>query len=78
MSIKKIVPVILAAGKGTRMMSNTPKVLHTLASKTMLEYALDLATKISNELPVVVLGFEADKVEQVIGDRARVVIQKEQ
>ena len=33
--------IILAAGKGTRMKSSTPKVLHTIFDKTLLEYVVD-------------------------------------
>ena len=78
MSTKKLAPVILAAGKGTRMVSEMPKVLHPLADKPMLTYALDLAEQITDEPPVVVLGFEAEKVQKVLDDRVRVVFQSQQ
>lgn len=48
--------VILAAGQGTRMKSKTPKILHPLAGKPMVEYALNNATGITNRLPVLVIG----------------------
>ena len=38
---KKVKSVILAAGKGTRMKSNMPKVLHTIFNKPLLGYVLD-------------------------------------
>lgn len=38
--------VILAAGKGTRMYSDIPKVLHTLAGKPMVQHVIDAATKL--------------------------------
>ncbi len=45
--------VILAAGKGTRMKSKTPKVLHTVSGKPMLFHVLDAAIKISDDVTVV-------------------------
>ena len=46
----EIKSVILAAGKGTRMKSNTPKVLHKIMGKTLLGYVLDNAKNISEGL----------------------------
>jgi len=77
MSIKTA-SVILAAGKGTRMRSNVPKVLHTLAGRPLMEYALDLGLDICSMPPIVVVGFESEKVQECIGDRAKVVYQESQ
>lgn len=77
MSIKTA-SVILAAGEGTRMCSSIPKVLHTLAGRPLLEYALDLGLHICNKTPIVVVGFESEKVQEFIGDRAKIVLQKQQ
>jgi len=55
--------VILAAGKGTRMKSNTPKVLHKISGKPMLFHSLDVATKISDDV-VVVLEHQFDLVKK--------------
>ncbi len=77
MSIKTA-SVILAAGKGTRMCSNIPKVLHTLAGRPLMEYALDLGLDICSMPPIVVVGFESEKVQECIGDRAKVVYQESQ
>ena len=77
MSIKTA-SVILAAGQGTRMCSNVPKVLHTLAGRPLMEYALDLGVGICNMTPIVVVGFESEKVQECIGDRAKVVLQEAQ
>ncbi|WP_292656773.1 NTP transferase domain-containing protein, partial [Nitratifractor sp.] len=57
--------VILAAGKGTRMKSQTPKVLHTISGKPMLFHALDAATKISDDVTVV-LHHQLDRVREAI------------
>ena len=70
--------MILAAGQGTRMCSNVPKVLHTLAGRPLMEYALDLGVGLCNMTPIVVVGFESEKVQECIGDRAKVVLQEAQ
>ena len=70
--------VILAAGQGTRMKSKTPKILHPLAGKPMVEYALNNATGITNRLPVLVIGHGADEVRQKVGERAIYAVQEEQ
>ncbi len=70
--------VILAAGQGTRMRSSLPKVLHNLAGKPFIEYSLHAATTISDDLPVVVVGYGAEAVRTELGRRARVVIQVRQ
>jgi bifunctional UDP-N-acetylglucosamine pyrophosphorylase/glucosamine-1-phosphate N-acetyltransferase len=45
--------IILAAGKGTRMKSSTPKVLHKLCNKAMIEYIIEESLKISDDINVV-------------------------
>ena len=47
----RLTAVILAAGQGTRMKSATPKVLHPLAGKPMVHYAVAAATAITNTPP---------------------------
>ncbi|MGH1373064.1 MAG: bifunctional UDP-N-acetylglucosamine diphosphorylase/glucosamine-1-phosphate N-acetyltransferase GlmU [Cellvibrionaceae bacterium] len=56
--------VILAAGKGTRMKSNTPKVLHPIAGKPMLGHVLDCARSLGDAKLNVVIGHGADQVKQ--------------
>ncbi len=70
--------VILAAGKGTRMKSDLPKVLHPLAGRPMLAYSLDLADEAGDMPPVVIVGYGADEVKAAVGPRATFVVQKEQ
>ena len=55
--------IILAAGKGTRMHSKKPKVLHKLAGKMLLQYVLDAAHTISSYPPIVVVGYEANTIK---------------
>ena len=54
--------VILAAGKGTRMNSNLPKVLHKLESKPLVLHVLDAAQSIEPEKTVLVVGYQKEKV----------------
>jgi bifunctional UDP-N-acetylglucosamine pyrophosphorylase/glucosamine-1-phosphate N-acetyltransferase len=67
--------VILAAGQGTRMKSEQPKVLHPIAGKPLVQYAIDAAYSIGSRRPIVVIGHGAEQVQSVIGDRADTVWQ---
>ncbi|MEE9447240.1 MAG: bifunctional UDP-N-acetylglucosamine diphosphorylase/glucosamine-1-phosphate N-acetyltransferase GlmU [Arenicellales bacterium] len=58
--------VILAAGKGSRMKSDLPKVLHTLAGKSMLAHVLDAADQLKPDNIHVVIGHRADAVKATI------------
>jgi len=57
--------VILAAGKGSRMKSTTPKVLHTISGKAMLFHAIDAGKKISDDITIV-LYHQAQRVQEAI------------
>ena len=57
--------VILAAGKGSRMKSTTPKVLHEISGKAMLFHAIDAGQKISDDITVV-LYHQAARVQKEI------------
>jgi len=57
--------VILAAGKGSRMKSDTPKVLHKISGKAMLFHAIDAAKKLSDDITVV-LYHQASRVQKEI------------
>ncbi|MBR6099463.1 bifunctional N-acetylglucosamine-1-phosphate uridyltransferase/glucosamine-1-phosphate acetyltransferase [bacterium] len=72
--------VILAAGKGTRMKSDTPKVLHEIYGKTLLGYVLDNVKNITNE-NFVIVGHHAEEVEEFVKknyDNAKTVLQSPQ
>ena len=56
--------IVLAAGKGTRMKSALPKVLHCLAGKPLLAHVLDTAAVLQPVGVTVVVGHEADQVKQ--------------
>ena len=62
MSIKNLNIVILAAGKGTRMQSVMPKVLHRLAGKALLQHVIDAAKELKPSKVVVVYGYGGDAV----------------
>jgi UDP-N-acetylglucosamine pyrophosphorylase len=64
--------VILAAGKGTRMKSELPKVLHTLNAKSMILYIVECAAKMVGNRVVVVIGHQAEKVKKVVEKRFKV------
>jgi bifunctional UDP-N-acetylglucosamine pyrophosphorylase / glucosamine-1-phosphate N-acetyltransferase len=62
--------LVLAAGPGTRMRSDTPKVLHTLAGRSMLSHSLHAIAKMAPQRLVVVLGHEHERVAPIVGELA--------
>lgn len=74
------VAVILAAGKSTRMKSETPKVLHPVCGRMLIDYVLDAARAAGVEKIVVIVGHKADMVQQALQHHPDVVFaeQKEQ
>ena len=70
--------VILAAGKGTRMKSKLPKVLHKVGGHPMLEHVMDAAEAAGCRDNVVVIGHGAELVRELAGKRARIALQAEQ
>lgn len=62
--------VVLAAGAGTRMRSDTPKVLHTLAGRSMLAHAVHTAAEVAAQHLVVVLGHDRDRIAPAVEDLA--------
>ena len=76
--MNELVGLILAAGKGTRMKSKLPKVLHKVAGKAMVERVLEAAQSVGAQRNVVIVGFGGDEVKAYLGDRAEYVTQLEQ
>ena len=68
--------IILAAGRGVRMNSDTPKVLLAVCGKPMIEYVVDLASKLRSLKIYVVLGFRSEVVREALHSDLQVVIQK--
>lgn len=62
----KLDVVIMAAGKGTRMKSSLPKVLHTLAGKALVRHVVDTARHLDARHTIVITGHGADQVEAAL------------
>ena len=62
--------LVLAAGAGTRMRSDTPKVLHALGGRSMLSHALHAVTKLAPQHLVVVLGKDRERIGPVVVELA--------
>ncbi len=70
--------VILAAGQGTRMNSDLPKVLHRLDSRPLVEHVIETAQKFNPDEIVLVIGHKAEEVKQAIGGSVSYALQAEQ
>lgn len=70
--------VILAAGKGKRMKSDLPKVMHTLAGQPMIDHVLDKVEALGITEVFTVLGHGKDLLLQHFNQRSQVVYQEEQ
>jgi len=71
--------VILAAGQGTRMRSDKPKVLHAIAGKPMVQHVLDQAQQLENCRIHLVVGHGGDRVREALkGQDINFVVQHEQ
>jgi bifunctional UDP-N-acetylglucosamine pyrophosphorylase/glucosamine-1-phosphate N-acetyltransferase len=73
--MKPLSVIILAAGSGTRMKSDLPKVLHPICGRPMIGYALDLAASAGVKHPIVILGEAADQITPHLPKDVKVVIQ---
>jgi bifunctional UDP-N-acetylglucosamine pyrophosphorylase/glucosamine-1-phosphate N-acetyltransferase len=74
----KVTAILLAAGQGTRMNSNLPKVLHSIAGKPMIWHALEAIKQATTEKPLVVVGHGSEAVAKFIGDSTQTVEQDPQ
>ena len=69
--------VILAAGLGKRMLSDTPKVLHRLAGRSLLSHVLDTARQLSPGRICIVYGHGGELVREALGDNGCVWVRQE-
>ena len=70
-SMSKRLAIILAAGKGTRMKSDLPKVLCPVRGRPMVEFVLDALRRAGVEHLLVVVGYRSDLVRQTLGKYPR-------
>lgn len=76
--MNNLVAIILAAGKGTRMHSKYPKVLHKVGGKPMLQHVIDAADICGANKKVIIVGHEAEMVETMVGSQGTIALQAEQ
>ena len=74
----KVYAVVLAAGKGTRMKSDAPKVVHEVLYKPMINHVVDELKKLDIAETVVVVGHGADQVKALLDNDVTTVLQEEQ
>ncbi len=70
--------VILAAGKGTRMNSDLPKVLHKINDKALAEYVIDAVSAAGIDNICLVIGYQAERVKENIHRKVEYAYQKDQ
>lgn len=70
--------VILAAGKGTRMKSDLPKVLHRLDGRPLIQHVLETAQQLNPTQIVLIVGYQAGLVRQTVGGSVLYAEQTEQ
>jgi bifunctional UDP-N-acetylglucosamine pyrophosphorylase / glucosamine-1-phosphate N-acetyltransferase len=70
--------IVLAAGKGTRMKSSLPKVMHPILSESMIEHVMTHLNEIKVDHSVVVVGHGAESVQACLKDTVSYAIQSEQ
>ncbi|TMI79030.1 MAG: UDP-N-acetylglucosamine diphosphorylase/glucosamine-1-phosphate N-acetyltransferase [Bacillati bacterium ANGP1] len=74
--MEQLTAVVLAAGRGTRMKSNLPKVLHPLGGRPMMMYALDAVRRSGVAHPLLVVGEDVTPFRAVAGSAPRYVVQR--
>src|SRR5437667_12412827 len=71
--MEQVHAVVLAAGKGKRMRSDLPRVLHPVCGQPLIFYVLDALHHAGISSSIVVVGHGADRVREAVGARARYV-----
>ncbi|MBM7623895.1 bifunctional UDP-N-acetylglucosamine diphosphorylase/glucosamine-1-phosphate N-acetyltransferase GlmU [Sporohalobacter salinus] len=77
--MSELATIILAAGKGTRMKSELPKVLHQIGGKSMVEHIISTANNLNPTLNIAVIGYKGELVKSKLeGSNVNFAYQKEQ
>ena len=76
--MSQLTALILAAGKGTRMKSDLPKVLHTCCGKPMVSHVIEAARAAGADRVVVIAGYKSEMVHAELGDTVLYAEQTEQ
>ncbi|MCL6506267.1 MAG: NTP transferase domain-containing protein [Bryobacteraceae bacterium] len=76
--MRNVAAVILAAGLGTRMKSGLVKTMHPLRGRPMIAYTIDAARDLEPARLIVVVGHQADRVKQALGEGIEFVVQDRQ
>ena len=74
----KSAAIILAAGAGTRMKSEKPKVAHEMLGKPLVNWVIDAAEEAGIEKLVTVVGHKREQVEPLVAGKSEVVVQAQQ
>jgi UDP-N-acetylglucosamine pyrophosphorylase len=77
-SFEKILFIVLAAGLGTRMKSAKAKVLHELNGMPMILYLMETSKEIVGKNTIVVVGYQADEVMEIISEKYKVFFAKQE
>jgi len=73
-----LITITLAAGKGTRMKSKLPKVLHQVAEKSMIQHVVDTANRLNPKTNIVIVGYKGEEVEAATDGDVKFITQREQ
>ncbi|MFH1749652.1 MAG: sugar phosphate nucleotidyltransferase [bacterium] len=74
---KDIYTIVLAAGKGTRMNSDLPKVLHKICGRPITSYTLDILNQLKYKI-VLVVGYKKELVQKEFGNKYKYAVQRKQ
>ena len=74
---EKVITVIMAAGKGTRMKSDKSKLVQKIYDKELVKRVVELAQKIDSDEIITVVGYLKEQVQEVLGDSTKYAYQEE-
>lgn len=76
--MKNTIAIILAAGKGTRMKSDLPKVLHKVCGKTMIDHVIDNCKNSYIENIYTIVGYKHEEIIGIIKENSKYILQEKQ